>query len=323
MPSDPLTDIVRSLKLTGGVFLEGEFTAPWAIESKVTAEDCQPFMLVPHQVIAYHVVTAGEMIVSLDGDEEYVAKVSDVVFLASNALHTLSSERGLPTAVGDDLVLPPAEGRLATIRFGGGGALTRILCGFIASDSGPCPLLDTLPEILIIAIEDIATLNWLEASIAMAARELAAGRVSSSAVMAQLSELLLVEALRAYLETEKHPKGWLAGMADPQIARTLAHIHHSISNPASIEDLTEEAGMSRSAFVQTFSEIIGMSPGRYALSQRMKIAESLLRETDLTTSQIAYRTGYSAPEAFSRAFKRETGISPAEWRSKKSQNTRD
>jgi len=321
MPSDPLTDIVRSLALTGGVFLEGEFTAPWAIESKVTAEDCQPFMPVPHQLVAYHVVTDGEMIVSLNGDEQHEAKAGDVVFLPSNALHKISSERDLPTTVVDDLFLPPAEGRLATISFGGGGAQTRILCGFIASESGPCPLLDTLPEILIIGIEDIATLNWLEASIAMAARELTSGRVSSSAVMAQLSRLLLVEALRAYLETEKHPKGWLAGMANPRIARALAHIHHSIENPASIEDLAEEVGMSRSTFVQTFSELIGMSPGRYALSQRIKIAEMLLGETDLTTSEIAYRAGYDAPEAFSRAFKRETGISPVEWRRVKNRNT--
>jgi len=323
MPTDPLTDIVRSLKLTGGVFLEGEFTAPWAIESKITAEDCRPFMPVPHQLVAYHVVTDGEMIVALENGQEHVARAGEVALLPTNALHTISSESGLQATVGDDLVLPPAEDRLASIRFGGGGAKTRILCGFIASESGPCPMLDTLPETLIIAIEDIATLNWLEASIAMAARELTAGRVSSSAVMAQLSELLLIEALRAYLETEKHQNGWLAGMANPRIAHALVRIHQSFANPASIEDLAEETGMSRSAFVQAFSEIIGISPGRYALFQRMKIAETLLGETDLTTSEIANRTGYDAPEAFSRAFKRETGISPIKWRSENTRNMRD
>lgn len=314
MSSDPLSGIVRSLKLSGSVFLEGTFTAPWALVSKVTEEDCAPFMAVPNQIIAYHVVTEGEMLLTLKDGTEHLASASDVVFLPKNALHTVSSHRGLAPVVADDLVLPPSQGGLATIRAGGGGATTGILCGFIASTAGPNPLLDTLPEILIIRIHDFATLRWLEASIAMAARELTAGRVASAAMMSQLSELLMVEALRAYLEAEARPSGWLAGMADPGIAKALFLIHGALTNPAGIEALAHEAGMSRSAFVQRFTDLLGVSPGRYSLLQRIALAELLLRDTDLTTAEISYRTGYDAPEAFSRAFKRETGRAPADWR---------
>lgn len=313
MQPDPLADVVRSLKLTGGVFLEAEFTAPWAVVSKVSEEDCRPFMPMPRQLIAYHVVTEGEMLVTR-GASEHVARAGEILFLPCNATIEMSSERGLEPAFGDDLVLPAQGDGLATMRFGGDGARTRILCGFIASQTGPTALLNTLPDLLIIRIEAVATLRWLEASIAMAARELAIGRISAAAVMNQLSELLLVEALRAYLETGEHPDGWLAGMADPRIAAALARIHNALSDPPGIEDLAREAGMSRSAFTDKFSSLLGMGPGRYTLTQRIAAAETLLSETTLSAAEIGYRVGYEAPEAFSRAFKRETGLAPADWR---------
>ncbi len=314
MSNDPLSDIVRSLDLTGGVFLEAELTAPWAMISQVSEEDCQPILPLPKQVMAYHVVTEGEMLVALNDQTEQVARAGDVVFFPSNALHTLASERGLSPALADDLVLPAGQDGLASIRFGGGGTKTRILCGFIASGADPNPLLETLPDTLVISIEDVSTRQWLEASIAMAARELTAGRVSSRAMMARLSELLLIEALRAYLETTDHPSGWLAGMADPHIAIALVRVHRNLGERLGVETLAQDAGMSRSAFVERFTELMGVGPGGYVTRQRMQTARLLLQSTDLPMAQIAYRVGYDAPEAFSRAFKRSFGVAPAEWR---------
>jgi AraC-like DNA-binding protein len=311
MSGDPLTDVVRSLKLTGGVFLEGTLTAPWALRSKITEEDCQPFLPIPRTVIAFHVVTEGEMTVRLDDHEAQPARTGDVVFLPRNPWHTLASDARVPPTLGDDLVLPPGECGLATIRFGGGGARTRILCGFLASDATTGTILDSLPAFLVIRIPDLAVRRWLEASIAMAARELTAGRVSSPAVMSQLSQLLLVEALRAHVESGSVPSGWLAGMADPGIARALALIHESIADPRDLAELATEAGLSRSVFIQRFTDRVGVSPGRYILSQRMALAEALIETTSLSTAEIAYRVGYDSPEAFSRAFKRETGVAPS------------
>jgi AraC-like DNA-binding protein len=132
--------------------------------------------------------------------------------------------------------------------------------------------------------------------------------------MSRLSELLLVEALRGYLERAERPTGWLAGMADPGIARALARLHAPVARLPSTEELAVEAGMSRSAFVQRFTDLLGMGPGRYGLARRMAEAGALLRDTSLTAAEIAYRIGYEAPEAFSRAFRRETGLSPTRWR---------
>ncbi len=318
MVHDPLTDIVGALDLTGGVFVNAELTEPWAITSHVTEEDCRPFMPIPRQVIAYHVVVEGEAIVSLDDDRSYQphhhAKAGDVIFLPSNAHHVLASGVGGELVSAGDLLLPEGQDGLVRIEHGGGGAMTRILCGFMASQAGSTPLLETIPELLVINIESLETRRWIEASVAMAAREFSSGRCSSSAIVSDLCRLLLTEALRTYIEAGAAPLGWLAGMAHPRMSRALARIHTDLADVPSVEQLAAEVGMSRSAFVDRFTEVMAVGPRRYIVEQRMKAATALLQETDLTTAEVAYRVGYDAPEAFSRAYKRETGQTPTAWR---------
>ena len=294
MINDPLSEIVGSLDLTGAVFLKAEFTAPWAITSHVTEEDCRPFMPVPRQVIGYHVVTEGEATVSLDQGAGYEvhhrAKAGDIVFLPSNAMHVLASATGGRPICGDDLILPADKDGLLRIEHGGGGDRTRVLCGFMASNSGRNPLIGMLPELLVTSIESLETRQWVEASVSMAARDFASGRLASGAVVAGLCRLLLVEALRGYLEQGHAARGALGAIAHPRMSRALARI------------------------VDRFTEVVGAGPRRYILAQRMETAALLLRDTDLTMAEIAHRVGYDAPEAFSRAFKRERGQTPAEWR---------
>ncbi|MEQ8748706.1 MAG: AraC family transcriptional regulator, partial [Amphiplicatus sp.] len=133
-------------------------------------------------------------------------------------------------------------------------------------------------------------------------------------ITAQVSEMLLIAALRAYIETEDHPNGWLAAMADPKIAHALSLIHAAEDATQTIDDLADQVGMSRTAFITAFSDILGVSPGRYSLTHRMTKAKMMLRDSGFATYEVAFRCGYDAPEAFSRAFKRETGLAPAEWR---------
>lgn len=318
MISDPLSDIIRSLNLTGAVFLNAEFSAPWAITAHVTEDDCRPFMAAPKQLIAYHVVVDGDVVLSLDDAagrrQHHRAKPGDLIFLPDNALHTLGSSIGLETASGDDLLLPKGEDGLVQIRHGGGGERTRILCGFMASGSGSTPLLESLPKILIINVESLATRRWIEASAVMAAREFSRGGMAGGVMVSGLCELLLIEALRIHIEQSPKPPGWLGGMAHPRIARALTRIHASLGDPPGIEDLATEVGMARSTFVDRFSMVMGVGPRRYILNQRMETAEMLLRDSQMNLADIASRVGYDASEAFSRAFKRERGLSPAEWR---------
>ncbi len=315
--SDPLNDIVRSLDLVGGVFLEAELAAPWALKAQVTEEDCKPFMPVPKRVIAYHVVTEGKVLLST-ADRELWAHAGDVVIYPANSPHVLASAPSVPPVSADDLLLPVGESGLVRIRHGGDGPRTRILCGFLASQGKPSPLVQSLPELLVVSLTDVATLHWVEASIAMAARELSDGRLASRGMMSRLSELLMIESLRAHLSRAEVDKGWLAGMADARIGKALVEIHSVDGSNRSVNELAEISGMSRSAFVSRFSNLVGVSPRQYMLELRIQEARLMLSDTALTLAEISTHVGYDAPESFSRAFKRETGETPQQYRERNS-----
>ena len=318
MSQDPLTDIVRSMNLTGAVFLNAEFSAPWSITAHVTEEDCRPFFPMPKQVIAYHVVVDGFVLMSLQDKKgrvrEYRAEAGDIIFLPGNPLHVLASTSDLIPVSGDDLLLPPGADGLIQIKHGGGGEPARILCGFMGSGAASMPLIDALPEVLIISIDNLEKRRWIEASVFMAAREFARGQMLNSTTVCGLCQLLLTEALRVHVERDTKPSGWLAGMAHPRIAVALSKIHNELDNPPSVERLASDAGMSRSAFVDRFTSVMGIGPRRYILLQRMNLAKELIQDGQMNIAEIAFEVGYDAPEAFSRAFKREIGWAPADWR---------
>lgn len=318
MTRNLLSDIVRSLELSGAIFLNAEFSAPWAITAHITEDDCRPFMPVPKHLIAFHVVVEGEIILSMDKTagyrQHFRAKPGDVIFIPGNETHILASSTGQIPACGDDLLLPKDEDGLVQIRYGGGGACAKILCGFLGSNAVHVSTLEMLPRPLVINIECLTTRRWIEASVLMAVHEFSLGRLTNRGTTVELCKLMLVEALDAYTKQASAPVGVYKGITHPRIGRALSKIQMSLDCPPSVKDLAAEVGMSRSSFVERFKEVMGTGPRRYILNQRMEKARRLLDEGQMTVAEIAIRVGYDAPEAFSRAFKRELGIAPAKWR---------
>jgi len=313
---DPLSEVLRSVRLTGGVFLSGCFTAPWCIAVKVTADDCaRELSANPAQMICYHVVTEGRLLVAVDGEPMVEVGAGEIVLFPQNDPHLLADRRGVKPVSARELIQRSPDGGLSRIFHGGGGAATRIVCGFLASEDSYNPLFSTLPKALKIDIRGAASREWIEASVRFAANEFAEGRLASSGVIARISESLLTEAVRRYSATLADEEvGWLKGLKDPQIGRALALIHHKLDAPWSAEALAREVALSRSAFVERFSSLVGMPPIRYLTFWRMQTAKLNLRETRKTIAQLAYSVGYESEEAFSRAFKREFGVAPASWR---------
>jgi AraC-like DNA-binding protein len=312
---DPLSEVLRSVRLIGGVFLDARFTAPWCVTAKITAEDCRPFLAAPAQIIAYHFVIAGRLLLELEGDVPVELKAGEIVVLPRNDGHTLASAPGLDAVSADDLIRPAADGGLAQISYGGGGEATHIVCGFLGSEEVHNPLIATLPRVLKLDVGQATSRDWVEASVLFAARELAEGRFASSSVMSRLSELLFVEAVRNYASTLRHEEtGWLKGLKDPYVGRALALLHGRIDAPWTAERLAGEVALSRSAFNDRFASLVGVPPIRYLTFWRLQVAKEKLREGRGTIAQIAYSVGYESEVAFNRAFKREFGHPPARWR---------
>jgi AraC-like DNA-binding protein len=312
---DPLLEVLRSVRLKGGVFLDARFTAPWCVHTNIVAEDCGAFPVKPPLLIAYHFVIAGKVLVSVAGEPTLDVRAGEIVLLPRNDVHTLASGTGLVPVSARQLIQPSADGGLARISHGGGGEPAQIVCGFLGSEDSYNPLIATLPRILKLDVREGVSREWVEASVRFAAGELTAGRFASSSLMARLSELLFVEAMRQYSTTFSNQEaGWLKGVVDPQVGRALAAIHHNITSPWSADSLAKEVSMSRSAFVDRFTTLVGMPPIRYLTVWRLQAAKRILRETSKTIAQLAQEVGYGSDEAFSRAFKREFGLSPSRWR---------
>ena len=312
---DTLSEVLRSVRLTGGVFLSAHFTAPWCISVAMTPEDCAPFLKKPAQVISYHVITEGKLIVSIEGEPMIEVSAGELVLFPQNEPHTLANDVGLKSIRARDLIQKSPDGGLLRIEHGGGGAPTRLVCGFLASEEKYNPLICTLPKLIKIDIRYGTSRELIEASVRFAAGELANGQLASSSALVRLSELLLTEAIRQYSSTiGEEEVGWLKGLKDPYVGRALALMHHKLNNPWSVEALASEVALSRSAFVERFTSIVGMSPIRYLTVWRLQTAKINLRETTKTIAQLAHSVGYDSEEAFSRAFKREFGMSPARLR---------
>jgi AraC-like DNA-binding protein len=315
---DPLSEVLRSVRLTGGVFLDAHFTAPWCVLSRLDAELCKPFLDTPGQIIAYHFVLEGRLLLAVEGEPSIEVQAGEIVLLPRNDAHLLASHPGLPAVSGHALIQRAADGGLARIAHGGGGTATHLVCGFLGSEENYNPLIDTLPRLLKLDVRQGASREWVEASVRFAASEFTQGRFGSTSVMSRLSELLFVEAVRDYSSTlGEQQAGWLRGVEDPQVGRALALIHHRIADPWSAEALAGEVAMSRSAFVDRFKTLVGMPPIRYLTVCRLQAARLQLRETRKTVAQLAHSVGYESEEAFSRAFKREYGVAPARWRDRK------
>jgi len=317
-PSDPLSDVLRAVRLSGGLFLDAKFTAPWCTRARIGLEDCAPFVPRLVQVIGYHVILEGRLQIAIDGEPPVEVKAGEIVLLPRNDTHIMSSGHGLRPVNSADLIRTSPEGGLLQIRHGGGQEPVSLVCGFLGTEDKFNPLLAALPRILTLDIAEASSRAWIETSVRFAAEELIRGRLASSGVMTRLSEVLLVEAVRAYAsQLGDHAEGWLRGLTDPRIGRALAHIHADPTAPWTADMLAAVAALSRSTFIERFTQLVGMPPIRYVTVWRLDMARRHLVESRKSVAEIAYMVGYESEEGFRRAFRREFDVSPTDWRDRR------
>jgi pimeloyl-ACP methyl ester carboxylesterase/AraC-like DNA-binding protein len=306
---DVLTDILSSLRLTGGVIVDAEFTGDFAVQAEFTPEKCAPFFPMPETMIGYHYVRSGQAIVEVDGHSPVTVGAGELVILPRNDRHVLASSAGLPPADVEAITVVTSDG-LHHLGCGTGGAKTEVWCGFLgtAKDSAH-PLLDALPPLLTLDVK-AGQEAWLDASMRFLAKERA-----TPDMVARVAELLVGQAIREYVDQiPASSKGWLRGLADPAVSKALSIIHTRYAEELDVEGLAKEAGVSRSVLGERFVELIGEPPMRYCARWRMRVASNMLRDGKQNTANIAYAVGFNSEAAFNRAFKREYGEPPATWR---------
>jgi AraC-like DNA-binding protein len=313
---DALSDVLRVARLSGGVFIHADFTAPWCIAARMAPDLCAPFLSRTTHLIPYHYVVEGTFHASVEGEEPILLRSGEAVLFPANDIHVMGSDLNLPPVMVSEIILPSGGRGLHAIRHGGGGDPTTLICGYLGCETAQGnPILSTLPPMIRLKIDGFGPAEWIHSSFRYAAGEIAAGRPGSETVLAKLSELLFVEALRRYVEDIPAGRtGWLAGLRDPAVARVLALMHGDVARPWSVGELGRESGLSRSALADRFTRLIGMAPMQYLAHWRMQVAAQKLKDTNASLARVAELVGYESEAAFSRAFKKAFGSAPARWR---------
>jgi AraC-like DNA-binding protein len=312
---DALSDILRVVGLTGGVFLDAEFTEPWLVAGRVSPESCRPFMTQPQRVVSFHYVVDGRFTLGLDGRAACDVVAGEALMLPRNDMHVFGSTLNLPVIPVSELIDPANANGVSKIEHGGGGARTRLVCGFMGGSAQLDILLSSLPAFLKIDVRALPGAEWIHQTFAYAARTFGDGEPGAATVLAKVSEVLFVESVRRYLASlPPEATGWLAGLRDPVIGRALSLLHARPEADWTAEGLARDVNMSRSSFADRFTQIVGQPPIRYLIGWRMQIARQQLLETSRPVAQIAFDVGYDSEAAFTRAFRREHGAPPTEWR---------
>ena len=312
---DALSDMLRVVGLTGGVFMDARFSEPWSVAGKVAPEFCRPFMVQPREVVGFHYVVEGSLELGVPGHAPRRISAGQAVMLPHNDIHTFGSSAALRATPANELIELTGLSGVAILNHGGGGAPTRVICGFLGGNENLSSLLASLPAIMTMDVAGMPGGDWIGHTFTYAAKTQMEQDPGAATVLAKLSELLFVESVRRYLATlPPEQTGWLAALRDPSIGRALSLLHARVGEDWTAEALAREVNMSRSAFADRFTAIVGQPPMRYLIAWRMQLARHKLLETRSTVAQIAFDVGYESEAAFTRAFRRECGSPPATWR---------
>lgn len=313
---DALSETLRVVRLDGAIFFNARYTAPWCYHS-CNADSVAP-QLAPgaEKVVIFHMITEGECYAQLDGQAPVKLVAGDVVLFPRGEAHLMMSEPGVPVGATGRLSAMLAR-RPRQLTYGGGGAPTRFMCGYLAGEAKLAQMLMAgLPSVVKVNVRDSAAGAWLESSVHYALAEAHSPRAGGSGLLSKLAEVLFLEVLRLYMNEEgaEGRTGWLAGVRDRVVGAALSAMHRDPARSWTLEVLARSVGASRSVLAERFQRLVGTSPMLYLTQWRMMLAAGMLRNSNAQLTHIAQDVGYQTDTAFIRAFRREYGQPPATWR---------
>jgi AraC-like DNA-binding protein len=312
-PMDPLSDVIRAVRLSGAYFYRVEAAAPWSVLTVAARELVPRIMPEAEHIISYHILLAGRCWGGVAGAEQVMMAPGDVIIFPHGDPHLMSSHdwrtrddapHHLASAVRfrETVYLGPEDGRDTTF-----------VCGFLGCDRRPYnPLLASLPRrILALGIAS----GWIATLSGQVVRESRDSRVGNDTVLTRMAELLFIEAVRQMVEQAPSAQvGWLAGLVDPVVGPALTQLHEHPTRAWTLHELARECATSRTVLVERFARALDVSPMQYLKRWRLQLAADRLARGSDKVAAIAAQVGYDSEAAFSRAFKQETGVSPAAWR---------
>lgn len=313
---DLLSDALSTVRMNAAIFFDAAFTAPWGFKApraETFASDLAPGV---EHIVIFHLLTEGRAVVRMEGMDDLSLEAGDIVIVPHGDAYSMSNGTPAKWRDGTDSIGRFRAGDVTTITDGGGGEVARFVCGYFGSERQALRLfLAGLPRMIKVNFRGDASGAWLESSIRHLVAESASGRPGSVLLLSKMAEALFIEALRRYMEQLPDKQtGWLAGARDPLVGGALALIHDHPCRQWTLPELAAEAGTSRTVLSERFAHFLHESPMMYLSRWRLGLAAQLLHGDRRTMLQIAMDVGYESEAAFNRAFKREFGLPPAQYR---------
>lgn len=296
-PNDGVSEMLRSLRVRTTVFCRSDMRAPWG------------FGVRAHGRAAFHVLLEGRCTLEVAGvDEPVKLEAGDLVVLPRGPGHTLRSDRDAPVEWLDDILhrTPPVAGRL---RYGGRGARTDLICGvFAIEDREAVPILKAIPTVALVRRADGA--KWLGPLLALIKTEVASFAPGGDSVVARLADILMLQAIRHGVDAVSRD----GVIFDSRVGAALRLMREEPDRAWTIGGLARTVSVSRTSLVERFRLTTGMPPMRYLTRFRIAAAARELGSSTATLAEIAPRVGYSSDIALSKAFRREMGVTPSDYR---------
>ena len=300
-PPDPLGEALHFLRMDGAFYCRSELTASWG-------------MTLPPMpgYLWFHVVTTGAALLEVDQKHCRWLHPADVALVPHGRGHILRSEPGVSAPGIMELELEHPSDRYEILRHGEGGAPTTLICGAVRFDHPVARnLLGILPPMISIDGSDGSRATWMQGVFTLMAAEAREFRPGGEAVITRLADVLVIQAIRAWIETAPAARtGWLGALQDQQIGRALALIHRDPARAWTVASLARELALSRSVFAARFTQLVDEPAMQYITRWRMQVAQNALETEDTTVAELSGRLGYQSEAAFARAFKRVIGIPP-------------
>ncbi|GAA1780800.1 AraC family transcriptional regulator [Agromyces lapidis] len=297
---EPLGDGLHLLRFTGALYCRAELSAPWGVEFP----RLDGYMTLP-------VVLAGRCVLEI-GDERHLLEAGSAALITRGLPHRMLSEADAASTPLFEIPVEQLSETYEHMRFGGGGERAQVAYAALRVDAPlAARLIAELPDLIRVDAWDDGEAGAFQAVLRLLAREAEVIEPGGEAVMTRLADVLVIQVLRWWLRNADHDAtGWLAGLRDRQIGHALARMHARPDEDWSLVELARQSNMSRSAFAERFTTLVGEPPMRYLAGWRLEQAHAELVHTIDPIAVISSRVGYSSEAAFSRAFKRYHGTTP-------------
>ncbi|OLF10749.1 AraC family transcriptional regulator [Actinophytocola xanthii] len=297
---DVLSDVLAVMRTGRPEATRSSTGAPWGVRFP------------PAESAGAHVVLRGGCWFLPAGGDPVPLGVGDVVFTPHGNAHALADRPGRTLV--DYCPEPNEESPVEEMRIDGSGVVTELLCAMYTFDRArPHPLLADLPPVIHLPAR-LGRHASLRGAVELLGAELDEPRAGTAAALPALIDMLLLYVLRAWFEEQAPAAGWVGALNDPAVSVALRAMHRHPERPWTVESLADRAGLSRAAFARRFTATVRQPPLAYLTWWRLTTAARLLRESDAPLRTVAARCGYGSEFAFAKAFKREFGVAPGQYR---------